>query len=222
MAAPPARPLCLPAPPSSQLCGRWREAGPAEGPWRRGPDALPGGERPGTFGQRKDPDARRVLFAGDGRRPLQRGFINSLRSPPPLPAAPGRRLWPGVPAGPPGTGARGDGWMQTGEGAEGGGAGASSILLGLPSVPSPTEPPALQGPGFLPLSNKLRNLQRPLDPRTRRRQLGDIVFLVRTTVLGEDHSPWLRTTALGQVTKAGSGSIAAPWSHIYRVRMATG
>lgn len=47
----------------------------------------------------------------------------------------------------------------------------------------PHTAPLLQGPGFLPLCNKLRNLQRLLDPRTRGSQVCDITSLVRTTAL---------------------------------------
>lgn len=83
------------------------------------------------------------------------------------------------------------------------------FLLRLSSVPSSTQVPLFQGPGFPPLYNKLRNLQGLLDPRTRGGQVSDVMSFVRTA-------------ALMQVTRAGSRSIRVPWSHIYRVRMATG
>lgn len=108
---------------------------------------------------------------------------------------PGRALW--------GPGLR--------DGERGGGRGRWRGSLFPPQASLSSQPhtaPLLQGPGFLPLYNKLRNLQRLLGRRTRGSQVRDFMSLVRTA-------------AIGQVAKAGS-TIIAPWSHIYRVRMATG
>lgn len=118
------------------------------------------------------------------RRPAApaRIYQQSARAPRPLPSAPGRRRLPRLClaeplAGSPGWPSGDRGW----EDGEWGGGGGWWCGSPLPPRAFLFPAPLFQGSGFPPLYNKLRNLQRLLDPRTGGSQLCEIMSLVRTT-----------------------------------------